>query len=206
MRWSGNLAYVVGLLATDGNLSKDQRHIDLTSKDYNQIKTFAGILRLSNKIGFKKSSYNPTGVYYRIQFGNVKFYRFLVRIGLTSNKTKTIGVLKIPDKYFSDFLRGHFDGDGYEYSYWDKRWRSSFRLYTAFTSASRVHLEWIEYKIRQLYGAKGVIRFKGKSTFELSFSKKASVILLGKMYYKDSVVCLKRKHSKIMEALSIIGK
>ena len=93
MRWSSNLAYVIGLIVTDGNLSKDGRHIELTSKDRDQIETFSRILNLENKIGHKKSGYNPSGVYYRIQFGNVKLYRFLIKIGLTPNKTKTIGIL-----------------------------------------------------------------------------------------------------------------
>ena len=38
--WSAELAYAVGLIATDGCLSKDKRHIDFTSKDKELIKTF----------------------------------------------------------------------------------------------------------------------------------------------------------------------
>jgi hypothetical protein len=75
-----------------------------------------------------------------VQFGNVAFYRFLLSAGLFPNKTKTMGVLKIPDIYFADFLRGHLDGNGCTYSYWDKRWKSSFLLYMTFISASRAHV------------------------------------------------------------------
>lgn len=50
MQWNVNLAYAVGLIASDGCLSKDGRHIDLTSTDIDQIQTFARILKLSNKI------------------------------------------------------------------------------------------------------------------------------------------------------------
>ena len=32
IKWSSKFAYAMGLLATDGNLSKDERHIDFTSK------------------------------------------------------------------------------------------------------------------------------------------------------------------------------
>ncbi len=121
MEWNADLAYAVGLIVTDGSLSKDGRHINLTSKDVDQIKTFAKILNLTNKVGIKRSSYNPNGQYFQIQFGNVKFYRFLLKIGIFPNKTKTIGVVKIPINFFADFLRGHLDGDGFTYSYWDKR-------------------------------------------------------------------------------------
>lgn len=33
VKWSPKIAYAVGLITTDGSLSKDGRHIDLTSKD-----------------------------------------------------------------------------------------------------------------------------------------------------------------------------
>ncbi|HUD44101.1 MAG TPA: LAGLIDADG family homing endonuclease [Patescibacteria group bacterium] len=205
MRWSSDLAYVVGLITTDGSLSIDGRHINLTSKDKEQIDTFAKILHLNNKVEFKISSYNPNGLYYQIQFGNVKIYRFLLDIGLTPNKTKTLSSLLIPDKYFADFLRGHLDGDGYTYSYWDKRWKSSFMLYTGFVSASKKHLEWINEKIKKLYGIEGRIGYSGKSVFQLKFAKNSSIKLLKNIYYSPTISCLSRKRFKIQSALAIIS-
>lgn len=206
MRWSFNLAYAIGLITTDGSLSIDGRHINLTSKDIDQIITFAKILHLNNKIGFKYGSYTKERIYYQIQFGDVKFYKFLQNIGLTPQKTKTLSSLKIPDKYFADFLRGHLDGDGYTYSYFDSRWKNSFMLYTGFISASKSHLEWIMTKILELYEIEGKLRFQGKSTYVLKYAKKGSVALLNKLYYKNNLPCLKRKHSKIRLALDIIYK
>ena len=165
MRWSRSLAYCIGLITTDGSLSKDGRHISLTSKDIEQIYNFSKALNLKNKIGKKTSSYGKGKLYYVIQFGNIKFYKFLLSIGLHPNKTKTIKELTIPDKYFGDFLRGHLDGDGFTNSYWDKRWKSSFMFYTGFISASREHLEWIKNTIIRLYGVHGRIKFAGKSTY-----------------------------------------
>ena len=145
--WSPELAYAIGLIATDGCLYGDGRHINLTSKDLDQIKTFAKILGLKNQIGEKQSGYSTGKVYYNFQFGDVLFYKFLESIGLTSNKSKTIGELNIPDRYFADFLRGHLDGDGCTYSYFDPRWKSSYMIYTQFISASNKHLEWLRNKI-----------------------------------------------------------
>ncbi|MBI4091794.1 MAG: hypothetical protein HY427_01135 [Candidatus Levybacteria bacterium] len=205
--WNSNFAYAVGLITTDGSLSIDGRHINLTSKDTEQLKTFASILNLKNKIGEKKSSYNPNGRYYQIQFGDVKLYRFLLSIGLTPHKTKTLGVLTIPNKYFADFLRGHLDGDGFTYSYWDKRWKSSFMLYTGFTCASLPHLDWIRGKIYELYGIDGQMKDNGRSTYyQLVYAKKASILLLAKMYHNQNVPCLLRKRFKIDRALGIINR
>lgn len=198
------MAYVTGLITTDGSLSIDGRHINLTSKDIDQIKTFIKLLRLKNKIGLKYSSYTGEKKYYQVQFGNIKLYRFLMDIGLTPNKTKILGALKIPDLLLADFLRGHLDGDGYTYSYFDPRWKNSFMLYTGFISASKKHLEWIRERIYSLYGIDGKLRFQGKSTYCLKYAKKSSVLLLRKLYYKKGLPALKRKRFKIQQALAII--
>ena len=206
MKWSGNLAYVVGLIATDGNLSKDGRHINLTSKDEEQIRNFSKILNLKNKVSMKKSSYTGERKYFFLQFGNIEFFRFLVSIGLMPNKTKILGPLHIPDVYFADYLRGFLDGDGFTNSYWDTRWKNSFCFYTGFTSASKRHLLWIQEKIDDLFSVSGKIKFSGKSTYHLIYAKKSSIILLHKMYYNPRVVCLERKKCKIALALGIIRK
>lgn len=204
MRWTANLAYIIGLITTDGCLSKDGRHIDFTSKDIDQIRNFIKILKLKNKIGLKFNGFSDKK-YYRVQFGNIKFYRFLVGIGLTPNKSKTISKIIVPDKYFRDFLRGFLDGDGYNYFYWDPRWKSSFMLYTGFVSASLIHLQWLNEKIEELYQVKGKIKYATRA-YQLVFAKKASVILLKEIYYKDNLICLERKRFKITQALDIIRK
>lgn len=205
IRWSAKLAYVVGLIASDGCLSKDGRHIDFTSKDFELVQTFSRLLKLKNKIGTKGRSKTDNRLYYRVEFGNVSLYRFLLKIGITSKKSKTIGALLIPDKYFIDFLRGSFDGDGHYYSYWDPRWRSSFQLYTGFSSASLKHIGWLQCKIESFYNLKGIIK-KGSRAFQLEFAKYSSILLLEKIYYKKGIPFLTRKYSKIQAALSIIAE
>ncbi len=116
--WSPKFAYAIGLIATDGSLSKDGRHIDFTSKDREQIMNYMKCLDIEVKIGRKT---NRTGGALRAEFGDITFYNFLLAIGLFPNKTKTIGAVKVPDHMFFDFLRGHFDGDGTFYSYFDPR-------------------------------------------------------------------------------------
>lgn len=205
MRWTANLAYAVGLITADGCLSSDGRHIDLTSKDLLQIQAFAKILQLTNKIGLKSGS-SSIKKYYRIEFGNVKLYRFLLNIGLTPRKSKTLTKLEIPDRYFTDFLRGYFDGDGSTYSYYDTRWKNSFMLYTAFASGSKIFLEWIQGKINELYGINGKITLHRNSYYQLRYAKNNSVLLLKQIYYQSNIPCLERKRFKINQALDIIAK
>lgn len=203
-RWSKKIAYAVGLIATDGCLSKDGRHFDFTSKDLEQIENFCKCLDLKVKIGLKSSGSTSDRIYYHVQFGDVTLYKFLLNIGLTPHKSKTIGAIKIPNKYFIDFLRGSLDGDGCTYSYWDPRWKSSYMLYTSFTSASEKHVIWLRDKISELFGQNGKINFNNRSIFTLRYAKSASVALMRKIYYKKNLICLSRKYLKIEESLGII--
>lgn len=206
IKWSPNFAYAIGLLVTDGCLSIDERHFDFTSKDKEQLINFMECLGIKVKIGYKTSGY--TGKKYtRIQFGDVNFYKFLLEVGLMSAKTKTISALKIPENYFFDFLRGHLDGDGTFYYYWDPRWHSSFMFYTVFISASKNHIDWLREKILKLIKIKGhITKSVSNSTYQLKYAKSESLKLLPKLYYNKDVICLSRKRIKIEKALKINSK
>ena len=204
--WSSDFAYAIGLLVTDGNLSPDGRHISFVSKDIEQVRNFLTCLGLKVKIGVVKSGYDASEAY-KVQFGDVLFYKFLQKIGLTCAKSKTMGVIKIPRKYFFDFLRGCFDGDGYTYSYWDKRWKSSFMYYLGFVSAAPAYIKWLQNKILELTGKKGHVTYsKRSSCAQLKYAKKDSLYIMKKMYYTKNVVCLSRKRLKIRQSLAIVGE
>lgn len=203
--WSPNFSYALGLLATDGNLSSDGRHFDFTSNDRQQLENFMQCLGIHVKVGYKRSGYTGK-MSPHIQFGDVIFYRFLQGIGFTPCKSKTIAQLDIPKKYFFDFLRGHLDGDGTFYSYWDPRWRSSFMFYTVFVSASKKHVEWIRATLRHLIGIHGhITKSVHNVTYNLKYAKKESLQLLSKVYHSKSVICLSRKRDKIEKVLTSIG-
>ena len=202
--WSSNFAYAIGLLATDGSLSSDGRHFDLTSKDRQQLVNFMHCLNIKVKIGSKKSGMTGKKIS-RIQFGDVVLYNFLLGIGFTPAKTKTMAEIKVPKKFFFDFLRGHHDGDGTFYSYFDPRWRNSFMFYSVFISASKKHIDWIRRELKNILDVKGHLTESG-SIYQLKYAKNESLKLLPRMYYTEEVVCLRRKRLKIEKALGIIGK
>lgn len=204
--WSPELAYAIGLIATDGNLSPSGRHISLTSKDVPQLKTFLKCIGRSDiRIAVKKGSYRPLITH--VQVGDVVLYRFLLSIGLMPNKTKRMAALAIPDEYFFDFLRGHHDGDGSFYSYYDPRWKSSFMFYLVFLSASPEHVGWIRETLERLLGVHGHISTaKSSCVTQLKYAKRETSIILNELYPRPDVVCLKRKRLKIERALRILGK
>ena len=206
IKWSPEFAYAIGLLATDGNLSSDGRHFDFTSNDREQLTNFMRCLGIKVKVGFKRSGYTGKKSP-RIQFGDVKLYRFLVGIGFMPRKSKVIAKIDIPKEYFFDFLRGHLDGDGTFYSYWDPRWRASFMFYTVFISASKRHIDWLRNRVFELLDIKGhVTKSAHDAAYNLKYAKAESLKLLPKLYYDKVVVCLSRKRNKIERALRIAGK
>src|SRR5258708_6218779 len=101
--WTPELAYAIGLLVTDGNLSGDGRHVSLRSAEIPMLETFKRCLKLENKIGttIKKNG----DIAYRIQYGNVQFYDWLLKIGLFPAKSYTIGPITVPDEFFRDYFR-----------------------------------------------------------------------------------------------------
>ncbi len=198
IRWSNKFAYAIGLITTDGSLSSDCRHISFTSKDEEMVKNFLQALSLKNHIGRKGSGSTIGKKYFVVQLGDVKFYNFLCSIGLKANKTKILDKIKVPSKYFLDFLRGHFDGDGSFFSYYDKRWKSSLMFYLAFVSASKEHIMWLRKEIAERLGVKGHITIS--SVYQLKYAK-AETVKIVKSLYKKNCLCLSRKYNKIMSVL-----
>lgn len=211
--WTPELAYIVGLLATDGNLSSDGRHIIMRSSDYDLIETFKRCLDLKNKISITHNDGYAKKPSFRIQFGNVQFYNWLLSIGLTPAKTYTIGALKIPYDYFRDFLRGHLDGDGTIFTYRDtyntykgKRYVNT-RLYTKFISVSENHIRWLHSMIQKNSPVRGVIDQRKPAEGRVSmwgvrFSKYESLKLFHWLYYKEGLPALQRKRELAEKLLS----
>lgn len=206
--WSSSLAYAVGLITTDGNLSSDKRHITFTSTDKKLVKSIKQCLNKSNRITINSPSSLSKKKVYRTQLGDVKLYNWLNSIGVNRNKSLTLKPLKIPDQYFRDFLRGHLDGDGSIIHYKDRylaKVRSKYvydRLFVYFISASERHIKWLRSKIFNILKIKGSIS-KTRGVNRIKFSTKEAKILLNWIYYTKDIPCLARKYKIALPYLNI---
>lgn len=213
IRWSPDLAYAVGLIATDGNLSGDGRHLSLTSKDRDLLETFRACLNIGAAITPHGSGRGSAGL--RVQWGDRHFYDWLIGIGLTPAKSLTLRPLAIPDAVFADFVRGCIDGDGSVTVYvdrynTDKSERYVYeRLYVRLVSASRAFLDWIQATIHRVLLMKGSIavrRREGRSPlWTLRYAKSESIELLRRIYYSPTVPCLARKRATAEPFLRPLG-
>jgi hypothetical protein len=203
--WRPELAYAVGLLTADGSLSINGRHIDFTSGDIENITNFQTCLGLLDiKVGIKHSTFNSSKKYYRIQFGDVVFYQWLIKIGLSANKSLSVGQLQIPPEYFYDFLRGEWDGDGTIYCSQDTRWKSSYIVSLGFASGSRIFLEWLQAEINARLQTTGHI-LQNERVLQLRYARKDSKKIFDAMFYKNDLPHLPRKLAKAQKIFTMTG-
>lgn len=196
------MAYVVGLMATDGCLSGDRRHLSFDSGDEDLVRTFLTCLGRPPTSQIKRKR---TGeISYRAQFSDVRLYRWLRGVGLHPRKSLTIGAIDVPDEFIAPLARGLFDGDGSVRNFVHAPTRSAYpvymyeRLWVYFTCASRSHLEWLKAALERTLGLSGYIEDRPptetrKAFFRLKFGKRDSVTLLKAMYSRADVPKLERK-------------
>ncbi|MFA7315400.1 MAG: hypothetical protein WC059_01170 [Candidatus Paceibacterota bacterium] len=202
IKWNSSFAYVIGVIATDGNLSPDLRHLHITSKDKEMILNCKKCLGIDNKIGMKARGGSKDKKYYVLQFGDKNFFEFLLGIGITPKKSKTISQLKIPIKYFKDFLRGCIDGDG-SITIFKHPESKNPQYKVRLCSASQRFLEWILYKVKELLFIKGgsIHIPKNSSVHTLVFAKEDSIKIL-QWIYKGKIIALSRKKEIALRILN----
>lgn len=147
---------------------------------------------------------------------DVTLYHWLESIGLTNNKSLTLSSLKIPRRFFPDFLRGHLDGDGSIIHYLDRfntKIKEKYvyeRLFVYFMSGSEKHIKWLRGEINEKMDIKGSLSSriakhqKGKNAvWILKFSTKQAKIILNWIYYQKDLPSLERKFEKAKPFLNV---
>ena len=172
--------YLAGLITSDGNLSSDGRHIDITSTNYEFLQEIKNLIGIKNKIGIKYGGKKQKS--FRIQIANKNFYTKLLTIGLTPNKSLTLRDIAVQDIYFYDFLRGVIDGDG-GIQRWIHNTNKMEQWNLRIASGSRKFLEWLQSIVENNIGAKGKLHTEGQNQFRLKYGKMAAQVIVQKCYY-----------------------
>ena len=114
------MAYVLGYIVADGCVykRKDRKNsyvLNITSKDRQHLLNIGLNIVANCSISTKR---NSTGDQYcQIQVCSREICEDLMGIGIFPRKTHNLDSIEVPEKYFSDFARGFFDGDGTVYIY-----------------------------------------------------------------------------------------
>ena len=198
-KWNTEMAYVLGFIYADGNIICTKRNTWFWSLQINDKDILEEIKKVLNSehVISKKKIYNNQGQSYRLQVGSKEMCEDLMHLGLTERKSKTILLPKVPKKYFPDFLRGYFDGDG---GVWvgfknKKRIHKIYAISTAFTSGSREFLIALKEVLSE-YEILGGSLVQKERGFDLKYSIGDSLILYKIMYNNTCTLFLKRKKDK----------
>ena len=103
--WSNEMAWVIGLIITDGCLSKDQYTISIAQKDTEILRKVAKLMDSDFVLTKNKT---PS-----LLLNSKIMYKDLEKRGITHNKSLTTKIPDIPEKYLPHFIRGVIDGDGW---------------------------------------------------------------------------------------------
>lgn len=202
LEWSNDMAYVVGLIATDGCLITGRKQLNFKSEDEQLVQTFLRCLgRVPRYSAVRTRSGNTV---YVIQFSDARFYDWLMTVGLMPRKSLILGAISVPDEFAMPLVRGLLDGDGNLTNMVHRPTPSTYpnyeyeRLWVFFNSASRAHVDWLRELLARLLGLRGYLEVRAARPphhefFRLKLGRHESMKLLRAIYPTADVPKLERK-------------
>ena len=208
-KWGPEMAYVLGFFAADGNMIKNNRgahFMEFVSIDKEIIENTRRTLNSNHKIIKRiRHEWKPS---YRLQIGSKEIFNDLTRLGMTPNKSLTIKMPAIPNKYLSHFVRGYFDGDGCVYfkrHQVNDRKKPRWIFQVKFSSGSKEFLLSLQSIIKESEICKGGFISNRKSGHELGFSHYDGLALFHFMYDNVPVdAYLMRKYKTFQKAINTL--
>ncbi len=107
--WSSDMAYVLGFILTDGNISGNS--VSIAQKDADILEDIKRVMGATYPI--RRRSNNGNSYIHTLTFNRKSIVEDLRALGITENKSLTVDMPEVPKEYQSDFIRGVIDGDGW---------------------------------------------------------------------------------------------
>ena len=193
---TANMAWLLGFLAADGSVEKSRNVIKLSLSTVDK----EILEKIRKEIGLKsevKDFITSQGYCVsKIQWSSEAHKKDLSTYGIIPEKTfKLVPPYKLDKKYWIDYIRGYFDGDGSivlgKTNYNTLTWEIG--------SATKEILEFIRDFFTEEYGIPyvNIHETQRKEKFYLlMYSTNSSLRIYDILYYNDDVFCLKRKKDK----------
>lgn len=203
--------YLLGAFITDGcvystNKNKNRYACQLSSKDHEWLESIAKFVGSNLRIHKYKENY------FGLRIIRNEIAQWFINHGCFPRKTYTVTLPNIPDKYFSDFMRGCIDGDGSIGTYFsNNRANRSCKLICAnekFLQEIQTVLNTKNIKSSITNRGKQNSKLNGKNiiatvnSYSLNFSGINCLKLLEYTYYKNHKISLNRKLYKANEIIN----
>ena len=195
-------AYWLGFIAADGcvyetgsgskvlsfNLNyRDKNHLDKFLKAIDST----AIIKIIDGAGFGASTKIAS-----LQINSNKMVKDLNNLGIVQRKSLILSKPNIEEKYYYDWIRGYFDGDG---SITVELSNGNSQI--NFLGTKEV-LDFIQEVLRPEKINKLHQNSLNKNTFSLTYGGKSLILQLLDKFYKDPIVYLDRKYEKVLKVHS----
>ena len=151
--WSPEMAWVLGLIFSDGNLFVDKGNnarISIAQKETELLDKVKILMNCNARLYHSpRKVYDDvvSGELYTLQIQDKKIFSDLISLGLVENKSLTVDFPNIPKEYVRHFIRGCWDGDG---SVFLERGKGlSARIRTSFVSGSLSFIKGMLYELEK---------------------------------------------------------
>jgi DNA-binding transcriptional regulator WhiA len=179
--WSPEMAYVLGLILTDGCVSGNsvtisQKERDILDKVSTALKSTYPIKRVKNGNSYL----------HNLTISRKEIVEDLSTLGITEKKSLTVEFPPVPNAYLHHFIRGVIDGDG---------WVQDRGYVMNVTSASPL----FAYHLHEVFN---LCKFNGRvkkesGVYRVWVSGKEDIARLGRWLYKESGdLYLERKRAR----------
>ncbi|WP_242213367.1 LAGLIDADG family homing endonuclease [Bacillus cereus group sp. BfR-BA-01383] len=187
--WSNNMAYILGFIAADGVIPKENQCVSISQKESDILEEIKKELNTNQPLYQNKK----TGVY-MLNINSKTIKDDLMNIhGIMPCKSFNIEFPFVPEEYLHHFVRGYFDGDGYV----------NYETYTvSFVGGSYNFMNTLN-KLLQNHNFPSNLLNQNKH-YRVILSGRKSIQLFSKWIYKENDLYLHRKHEIFQkESLSL---
>ncbi|OON43260.1 LAGLIDADG family homing endonuclease [Bacillus anthracis] len=187
--WSNNMAYILGFIAADGVIQKENQCVSVSQKESYILEDIKNELKTTQPLYQNKK----TGVY-MLNINSKTIKDDLMNIhGIKPCKSFNIEFPFVPEEYLHHFVRGYFDGDGYV----------NYETYTvSFVGGSYNFMNSL-HQILQNRNLRADSLNQNKH-YRVILSGRKSIQLFSNWIYKDKDIYLHRKYEVFQkESLSL---
>jgi hypothetical protein len=194
--WSPEMAYVLGFIYADGNMSRESYKIRIDSKDYQVLDDIRKSMESDLPI---KECHKGEFTWYELTLNKKQIYSDLRKLGVFPNKSLTMRMPEVPKEMMPHFIRGYFDGDGCVYEV--KRKRPTPGLEIDFATGSKDFADAVyKYLIENVHSTFRIAE-KRKNYYSIRGYNQASEAIFTHMY-DSATIYMKRKHNKFIEIMN----
>ena len=195
--WTNKMAYVLGIILTDGNIAINSGCISVSMKEENHLEKIKKMVGAEHPVKYRKQI-----DLFTFGFSRKVMTDKLLKLGITSKKSLKVKFPNVPDKFLSHFVRGVFDGDGSVF--FEHRSRKS-PLRVSFTSGSKAFMTTLESKLHSHAGLRKRTIYQSlrkRMSYYIRYAHNDSLKFFDYIYAgADESMWLERKHQKFLEGM-----